>query len=106
MSTWLALGITVVSCFALSREVQASVERTKVDEFANVLDVSASPTERTNGVYDTNYFNNFSDLGAWHGYYLPEKANRATGWFCGAIDYCGRISSKLGGKFKQINGQK
>ena len=53
--------------------MQASVERTKVDEFANVLDVSASPTERTNGVYDTNYFNNFSDLGAWHGYYLPEK---------------------------------
>lgn len=74
VSTWLALGITVVSCFALSGEVQASVERTKVDEFANVLDVSASPTERTNGVYDTNYFNNFSDLGAWHGYYLPEKA--------------------------------
>ncbi|EGS8305494.1 hypothetical protein I4L63_000710 [Enterococcus faecalis] len=67
VSTWLALGITVVSCFALSGEVQASVERTKVDEFANVLDVSASPTERTNGVYDTNYFNNFSDLGAWHG---------------------------------------
>ena len=42
VSTWLALGITVVSCFALSGEVQASVERTKVDEFANVLDVSAS----------------------------------------------------------------
>ena len=60
--------------FCVKREVQASVERTKVDEFANVLDVSASPTERTNGVYDTNYFNNFSDLGAWHGYYLPEKA--------------------------------
>ena len=38
VSTWLALGITVVSCFALSGEVQASVERTKVDEFANVLD--------------------------------------------------------------------
>ena len=35
VSTWLALGITVVSCFALSGEVQASVERTKVDEFAN-----------------------------------------------------------------------
>ncbi|HAP3373134.1 TPA: alpha-glucosidase [Enterococcus faecalis] len=86
VSTWLALGITVVSCFALSGEVQASVERTKVDEFANVLDVSASPTERTNGVYDTNYFNNFSDLGAWHGYYLPEKSNKELlGGFAGPL---------------------
>lgn len=86
VSTWLALGITVVSCFALSGEVQASIERTKVDEFANVLDVSASPTERTNGVYDTNYFNNFSDLGAWHGYYLPEKSNKELlGGFAGPL---------------------
>lgn len=82
----LGVGMAVGSCFMLNKEVEASIERTKVDEFANVLDISASPTERTNGVYDTNYYNNFSDLGAWHGYYQPEKSKKELlGGFAGPL---------------------
>ncbi len=60
--------------------------RTKVDEFANVLDLSANPTEETYGVYETNHFNHFSDLGAWHGYYQPAKDNKKLlGGFAGPL---------------------
>lgn len=40
------------------------------EDFANILDVTARPTEKTYGYYSTNKFNNFTDMGAWHGYYL------------------------------------
>ena len=53
-----------------------NIARTNVDQFANILDLSANPTEETNGVYETNKFNHFSDLGAWHGYYQPAKDNK------------------------------
>ena len=94
------LGATVLSCFALSHQASASVEKTKVDEFSNVLDLSASPTERTHGVYDTNYFNNFSDMGAWHGYYQPDASNKdLLGGFAGPLiiaeEYPVNLSSSL-----------
>lgn len=46
----------------------------KVEDFGNVLNVYADPTEVIYGDYSTNKFNNFADLGAWHGYYLHDKA--------------------------------
>lgn len=63
-----------------------NLARTKVDQFANVLDLSANPTEETYGVYETNKFNNFSDLGAWHGYYQPAQDNKKLlGGFAGPL---------------------
>ena len=80
------LGITALSCITMIYKAEASVEKLKVDEFSNVLDLSATPTERTHGVYDTNYFNNFSDLGAWHGYYQPNKSDKnLLGGFTGPL---------------------
>ena len=40
--------------------------------YKNVLNILGSPTEEIFQSYSTNKYNNFSDLGAWHGYYLPE----------------------------------
>ncbi|WP_210617172.1 alpha-glucosidase [Mammaliicoccus lentus] len=58
----------------------------KINQFANLLDLSANPTEETNGVYETNKYNHFSDLGAWHGYYLPDKNNKKLlGGFAGPL---------------------
>lgn len=63
-----------------------NIARTNVDQFANILDLSANPTEETNGVYETNKFNHFSDLGAWHGYYQPAKDNKKLlGGFAGPL---------------------
>ncbi|WP_346914545.1 hypothetical protein [Clostridium sp.] len=61
-------------------------ERAELIDFSNVLNISANPTELLYGSYFTNRYNNFSDLGAWHGYYLPEKGvNNLYGGFIGPI---------------------
>ncbi|AIF42982.1 trehalase family glycosidase [Virgibacillus sp. SK37] len=63
-----------------------SIARKRVDQFANLLDLSANPTNEAHGVYETNKFNHFSDLGAWHGYYQPAKDNKKLlGGFAGPL---------------------
>lgn len=45
-----------------------------------------NPTEVIYGSYSTNWFNNFSDQGAWNGYYLPNKeATQTHGGFAGPV---------------------
>lgn len=64
----------------------SNIAKESVDQFPNVLDLSANPTEEMNGVYLTNKFNHFSDLGAWHGYYQPAKDNKdLLGGFAGPL---------------------
>ncbi|WP_337969948.1 alpha-glucosidase [Virgibacillus salexigens] len=64
----------------------SDIARINVDRFANILDLSANPTEEAHGVYETNKFNHFSDLGAWHGYYQPAKDNKKLlGGFAGPL---------------------
>lgn len=56
------------------------------DSYANVLNVTADPTEEIYGDYQTNKYNHFSDLGAWHGYYLPKQENKdLLGGFAGPV---------------------
>lgn len=44
-----------------------------IKEFKNILDVTGNPKIQLNDGYETNIDNPFSDMGAWHGYYLPKK---------------------------------
>lgn len=58
----------------------------KVEDFGNVLNVCADPSEVIYGTYSTNKYNNFADLGAWHGYYLHDKAaQNLYGGFAGPV---------------------
>ena len=58
----------------------------KIEDYANVLDITATPDEEIYGDYSTNKFNNFSDLGAWHAYYLHDKdAKQLYGGFAGPV---------------------
>lgn len=93
-------AIAACGCLLSTQKVDASVARTKVDQFPNVLNVSADPTARTNGVYSTNYFTNFSDMGAWHGYYQPDKSkSELLGGFAGPLiiaeEYPVNLSSSI-----------
>lgn len=64
----------------------AAEKGTRIEDFANVLDITANPTETIYGTYSTNKYNNFSDLGAWHGYYLHEDAaQQLFGGFAGPV---------------------
>lgn len=57
-----------------------------LESYADVLTVKANPSEEIYGDYQTNKFNHFSDLGAWHGYYLPDEQNKELlGGFVGPV---------------------
>lgn len=99
-SLYILLGLTIASDLSFYTKASADPIKTKVNEFSNLLDISATPTERTYGTYDTNYFNAFSDLGAWHGYYQPDKNNKnLLGGFAGPLviaeEYPVNLSSSL-----------
>lgn len=65
---------------------ETAADTNKIEDFANVLDITATPDEEIYGDYSTNKFNNFSDLGAWHGYYLHDKdAKQLYGGFAGPV---------------------
>src|SRR5699024_12831099 len=76
----------------------------KINQFANLLDISANPTKETNGVYETNKYNHFSDLGAWHGYYLPDKNNKKLlGGFAGPLIVAEEYPVNLSDSINRIN---
>lgn len=71
---------------ALSVRAETSAFTGKLEDYANVLDITAIPGEEIYGDYSTNKYNNFSDLGAWHGYYLHDKdAKQLYGGFAGPV---------------------
>ncbi|HAT4314029.1 TPA: LPXTG cell wall anchor domain-containing protein [Clostridium perfringens] len=63
-----------------------SVKNTSANDFRNVLNVQGNPQINLNDSYSTNVSNPFSDMGAWHAYYLPEKgATNLYGGFAGPL---------------------
>ncbi|WP_430536466.1 alpha-glucosidase [Listeria rocourtiae] len=84
-------------------ELIAKSPKPKVANFKNVIDISANPTENMYGNYDTNRFNNFSDLGAWHGYYLPDgNSPDLLGGFAGPIILAEEYPANLATTFDKI----
>ncbi|WLF69772.1 trehalase family glycosidase [Clostridium septicum] len=55
--------------------VLAEDKRAQIADFKNVLDVTGSPQIDLNDDYSTNVDNPFSDMGAWHAYYLPKSGD-------------------------------
>ncbi|XZK74777.1 MGH1-like glycoside hydrolase domain-containing protein [Clostridium perfringens] len=63
-----------------------SIKNTSINDFRNVLNVQGNPQVNLNDSYSTNVSNPFSDMGAWHSYYLPEKgATNLYGGFAGPL---------------------
>ncbi|MEW8994539.1 trehalase family glycosidase [Clostridium sp.] len=78
-------------------------ERAELIDFSNILNISANPTELLYGSYFTNRYNNFSDLGAWHGYYLPKKGMKNLyGGFIGPIIIAEEYPVNLGDTISKI----
>lgn len=79
--------VSGVACPRVAVPVRAETAASyKIEDFANVLDITAVPEETIFGGYSTNKYNNFSDLGAWHGYYLHDKeAKQLYGGFAGPV---------------------
>lgn len=85
----IAVFVTIFLLFGIVTPVNAQTavqQNYKIQDFRNVLDVTANPQIKLNDSYDTNVDNPFSDLGAWHGYYLPKQdAKNLYGGFAGPL---------------------
>lgn len=79
-----ALTTTLLGFFNLN--AYGSIKNTSINDFRNVLNVQGNPQINLNDSYSTNVSNPFSDMGAWHAYYLPEKgATNLYGGFAGPL---------------------
>lgn len=101
------LGLSLIfsePLFNTKVDVFASEKSASISNYANVLDIGASPTYTTYGDYSTNKYNNFSDLGAWHGYYLPEKGSTTLyGGFAGPVIIAEEYPVNLSNTISKIN---
>lgn len=81
------LAIGAIQPFGLEPlRVEAAPITNNIEDYANVLDITATPSEIIYGDYSTNKYNNFADLGAWHGYYLHDpEATQLYGGFAGPV---------------------
>ena len=111
----LILGLIVILCLVIiiaksadKKETVAKADKAKsLTDFSNVLDVTANPKEKLYGTYDTNEYNNFSDMGAWHGYYLHQKsATNLYGGFAGPVIIAEEYPVNLSDSINKINLEK
>lgn len=96
-----------LACGSLSgvavKTVKAAEVENRIEDFANVLDITANPEEVIYGTYSTNKYNNFSDLGAWHGYYLHEEtASKLYGGFAGPVIIAEEYPANLSDSISKI----
>ena len=73
-----ALSVATVIVGGTLSPISAVGSSKDLTEFGNVLNVKAVPTEKIYGTYSTNDYNNFSDQGAWHGYYYLKQQKQLT----------------------------
>lgn len=92
------------AALALSVGVCAAEESVDLrEQYGNVLNVYADPQEQLYGYYSTNEYNNFSDMGAWHGYYLPKTdAADIQGGFAGPVIVAEEYPVNLSGAFSKL----
>lgn len=75
----------------------------RAQQFPNVLNVYADPGQVLYGAYSTNKYNNFADLGAWHGYYLHEQdATHLYGGFAGPVIIAEEYPVNLSGAISRL----
>lgn len=88
--------------FAFAGLLTTPVYAEQIQQFPNVLKLNAQPSENIYDQNQNNYYNHFSDLGAWHGYYLPEKHSSDLGGFTGPMIIAEEYPINLARSLNQI----
>ena len=103
----LGLSCLMVGSTVSIRKVDAVEISKPLTDFGNILNVTANPKEKIYGYYSTNEYNNFSDMGAWHGYYLHTKsATDLYGGFAGPVIIAEEYPINLSDSINKINLEK
>ncbi len=97
-------SVALCSGFIFSTSIEAQEYTGELEDYKNIVDVQANPT--VEGFYDAeenNVYNNFSDLGAWHGYYLPTEGIAETyGGFMGPVIIAEEYPANLSNSFSKL----
>lgn len=81
---WISVVLSVLLLFSSIVMVAAEPRDYVVTDFPNVLNIQANPRTQILTTNSSNEFNHFSDMGAWHGYYLHKlDAPQLFGSFAG-----------------------
>lgn len=87
-----AVALTAGSIPAIPAVQATAKGSAAVEDFGNILNIFADPGDNIYGLNmatnysGTNNYNNFSDMGAWHGYYLHDmEATDLYGGFAGPV---------------------
>lgn len=103
----LGLSCLMIGSTVNIKKVDAVETSKPLTDFGNVLNVTADPKEEIYGYYSTNEYNNFSDMGAWHGYYLHTKeAKDLYGGFAGPVIIAEEYPVNLTDSINKINLEK
>ena len=94
-----AMAVSATSAAFAAEDVDQELRM----QYGNALHIYANPTEDLYGDYSTNKYNNFSDMGAWHGYYLPKEDEIAIqGGFAGPVIVAEEYPVNLSGAFSKL----
>ncbi len=82
----MGLGICTLILSSGTLKVSAEEFNPEVTDYNNIIDISGTPDINMYDEEENNKINNFSDLGAWHGYYQPSEENKDLyGGFTGPV---------------------
>lgn len=98
---FLTLIALVLGVFFSQQQADAS----KVEDYPNVLDVSATPSaDFYKAGTSVNKYSHFSDMGAWHGYYLPKEGDASMyGGFVGPMIVAEEYPVNLSKQISKLN---
>lgn len=98
------IGITLITYGLINAHI---VKAQSIDDYKNVLNISGNPTANfysKNKEVSTNKYSSFSDMGAWHAYYLPKEGAPSTyGGFPGPIIVAEEYPVNLSHQISQLH---
>ncbi len=80
----IGLSLLIIPIMFIGMITKINAEEIRLEDYSNILDVSGDPQVKLYDEEENNVDNNFSDLGAWHGYYQP-KNEQQYGGFTGPV---------------------
>lgn len=82
-------------------KINVHAQEYKLEDYADILDVSSEPKVNLYDEEENNVSNNFADLGAWHGYYQP-ASKELYGGFAGPVIIAEEYPVNLGTTISQL----
>ncbi len=100
----ISLFLVIVFVFITIKSLKAEEINNDLMIYNNIIDISGTPSIDMYDDEENNKINNFSDLGAWHGYYQPSKKDKSLyGGFTGPVIIAEEYPINLGKSISRLS---